>query len=166
PSTGGRRRRARRRARPRRPRRDRGADRSLPGRAPRPRRRPGRGSSFRARGEPRASRRRGPKNRRGRRRRADLRAAAGNGRKRWRKWRQTAGTTSTSKAGHGLRLVLVDVEDRDELRDGEHVLDLRREVEQPEPAALVRDGGVAPHELADARRVDRRYLVHVDENVL
>src|SRR5215471_3335787 len=70
------------------------------------------------------------------------------------------------EARHRLRLRLVDVEDRDELRHRQYVVDLRRKVEKLELAALVRHGGVTPDELADAGRVDGRHVLHVDQNVL
>src|SRR6202162_3401565 len=70
------------------------------------------------------------------------------------------------EACHRLRLGLVNVEDRNELSDGQHVVDLRRQMEELQLPALVRDGGVAPDQLADPRRIDRRDVVHVDHDVL
>src|ERR1700693_361346 len=70
------------------------------------------------------------------------------------------------EARHRLRLGLVNVEDRNELRHSQHVVDLRREMEELQLPALFRDGGVAPDQLADPRRIDRRDVVHVDQDVL
>src|SRR6266508_5581988 len=53
------------------------------------------------------------------------------------------------EARHRLRLRLVDVEHGDELRDCQHVVDLRGQMEELQFPALVRDRRVAPDKLAD-----------------
>src|SRR5262245_1245909 len=70
------------------------------------------------------------------------------------------------EARESLRLRLVHVEDGDELGDRQHVVDLRRQVQELQLSALVGHGGVAADELADPRRIDGRDVVHVDEDVL
>src|SRR5262245_31147086 len=95
----------------------------------------------------------GPSPRTGRRRRPARRGPSG-------------GAALALEARESLRLRLVHVEDGDELGDRQHVVDLRRQVQELQLSALVRHGGVAADELADPRRIDGRDVVHVDEDVL
>src|SRR6266496_5331784 len=67
--------------------------------------------------------------------------------------------------GEGLRLGLVDVENGNELRDGQHVGDLRRQAEELQLSTLVRHGGIAADELSDSGRIDGGHFLHVDQDV-
>src|SRR5215207_5934543 len=70
------------------------------------------------------------------------------------------------EAGDCGGLVLVDVEDGQQLGDGEQVPDLPRQVEELQLPALAPEGGEAGDEFADAARVHVADLRQVQEDLL
>src|SRR6185369_10441650 len=70
------------------------------------------------------------------------------------------------KAVERFRFAVVNVEHGQQLRDGQQILQLLREIEQFELAAFFADGSVARHQLADAAGIDVAHAGQVQENAL
>src|SRR5260221_8296581 len=66
----------------------------------------------------------------------------------------------------GFRFRVVSIEDGQQFRDGQEILDPLRQVEQLELPALPADSRVGAHDFAEARAVDIGHVFEVQEQLL